>query len=185
MISILKFKCFLFHIASKKLNVLTELTLFQEPVIKPAWNTFASSVSGIWIGVGAVFSPLSAEMEPVEIGNRNENLYDCYTLSRIEAVPSPSGGRTSQIQRKINWVTLNPFGEAPQYTEGTGIAKDGSKDSSAPVLMKEKIIDNVKNNILPTFESFDFKRSDVMEEDVMECEPGLVYFEVRTPSFAC
>ncbi|KAF7814781.1 putative calycin [Senna tora] len=147
--------------------------LMEEPVIKPAWNTFASSVSGIWKGVGAVFSPLTAEMEPVEIGKRNENLYDCYTLSRIEAVPSTSGGpltsggRTSQIQRKINWVTLNPFGETLQHSEGSNIAKDGPK----------KIIHNVTNNVLPTYESFDFERSDVMEEDVMECEPGLVFFE--------
>lgn len=165
-----------------KWNVLTEFTWFQEPVIKPAWNTFASSVSGIWKGVGAVFSPLTAEMEPVEIGNRNENLYDCYILSRIEAVPSPSGGQTSQIKRKINWVTLNPFGETLQYTEGSNIAKEGSGDGYGPVLPKES--NNVTDNVLPAFESFDFARSDVMEEDVMDCEPGLVYFEV-SPFICC
>lgn len=139
----------------------------QEPVIKPAWNTFASSLSGIWKGVGAVFSPITAEMEPMEIGSRNENLYDCYTLSRIEAVPSTSGERTSQIQRKVNWVTLNPYGEIPQHNEGSNGTKDG----------QQKYSENVTNHVLPTFESFDFKRSDVMEEDVMGCEPGLVYFE--------
>ncbi|KAI9094515.1 hypothetical protein K1719_026635 [Acacia pycnantha] len=149
----------------------------QEPVIKPVWNTFASSVSGIWKGVGAVFSPITAEMEPVEVGKRNENLYDCYTLSRIEAVPSPSGRPTSQIQRKINWVTLNPFGETLQHAEGNGVTKEGSGDDGAPVLTKEKISENATSTVLPTFQSFDFERTDVMEEDVMECEPGLVYFE--------
>ncbi|KAL5131478.1 hypothetical protein HKD37_12G034366 [Glycine soja] len=139
----------------------------QEPVIKPIWNTFASSLSGIWKGVGAVFSPITAEMEPMEIGSKNEHLYDCYTLSRIEAVPSVSGERTSQIQRKVNWVTLNPYGEIPQHIEGSNVAKDKQHKSS----------DNVINHVLPIFESFDFKRSDVMEEDVMGCEPGLVYFE--------
>ncbi|RDX86223.1 hypothetical protein CR513_32467, partial [Mucuna pruriens] len=139
----------------------------QEPVIKPAWNTFASSLSGIWKGVGAVFSPITAEMEPMEIGSKNENLYDCYTLSRIEAVPSISGELTSQILRKVNWVTLNPYGETPQHSEGSNETKDGQQKSSK----------NVTNHVLPTFESFDFKRSDVMEEDVMGCEPGLVYFE--------
>ncbi|TKY68894.1 hypothetical protein E2542_SST05157 [Spatholobus suberectus] len=139
----------------------------QEPVIKPVWNTFASSLSGIWKGVGAVFSPITAEMEPMEIGSKNENLYDCYTLSRIEAVPSISGERTSQIQRKVNWVTLNPYGEIPQHVEGSNVTNDGKQNSSK----------NVTNHVLPTFESFDFKRSDVMEEDVMGCEPGLVYFE--------
>ncbi|PKI71941.1 hypothetical protein CRG98_007669, partial [Punica granatum] len=82
----------------------------QEPVIKPAWTTFASSVSGIWKGVGAIFSPITAEMEPLEIGNKNERLYDCYTMSCCKAVSDPSeGGLASQIHRKINWVTLNPY----------------------------------------------------------------------------
>lgn len=139
----------------------------QEPVIKPVWNTFASSLSGIWKGVGAVFSPITAEMEPMDITSRNENLYDCYTLSRIEAVPSVSGERTSQIKRKVNWVTLNPYGEISQHVEGNNVTKDG----------QQKFSRNVTNHVLPTFESFDFKRSDVMEEDVMGCEPGLVYFE--------
>lgn len=149
----------------------------QEPVIKPAWNTFASSLSGIWKGVGAVFSPITAEMEPMEISVKNENLYDCYTLSRIEAVPSQSDERTSQIQRKVNWVTLNPYGEMPQQVEDNGIAKNGSGDLKAPLVGLQKSSEKITNRVLPTFESFDFKKSDVMEEDVMGCEPGLVYFE--------
>ncbi|KAL5061483.1 hypothetical protein RYX36_023220 [Vicia faba] len=136
----------------------------QEPVIKPAWNTFASSLNGIWKGVGAVFSPITAEMEPMDISVRNENLFDCYILSRIETVPSLSDERTSQIKRKVNWVTLNPYGEMPQHIEGGNVAKNGSGEK-------------ITNRVLPTFESFDFERSDVMEEDVMGCEPGLVYFE--------
>lgn len=130
---------------------------FQEPVIRPVWNTFASSVSGIWKGVGAVFSPITAEMEPIDIGKKNENLFDCYTLSHIEAVPSPSGGQTSQIQRRVNWVTLNPSGESRQTKEIDG---------------------TMKNHMLPKFESFDFEKSDLMEDDVMGMEPGLVFFEV-------
>ncbi|XP_027335217.1 uncharacterized protein LOC113849480 [Abrus precatorius] len=139
----------------------------QEPVIKPVWNTFASSLSGVWKGVGAVFSPITAEMEPMDIGSKNENLYDCYTLSRIEAVQSLTGEHTSQIQRKVNWVSLNPYGEIPQHIEDSNVSKD----------VKHKPSENVTNHVLPTFESFEFKRSDVMEEDVMGCEPGLVYFE--------
>ncbi|CAH8301657.1 unnamed protein product [Eruca vesicaria subsp. sativa] len=122
----------------------------QEPVIKPVWRTFASSVSGIWKGVGAVFSPITAEMEPLEIGKKNESLYDCYTLSRIEALPS---GSSSEIQRKINWVTFNPHGEFSQSDEAG------------------------EDTLLPKFESFNLKASDVMEEDSMGDEPGLVYFE--------
>lgn len=123
-------------------------------MIKPIWRTFASSVSGIWKGVGAVFSPITAEMEPLEMGKKNESLYDCYTLSRIEALPSPSSSET-EIQRKINWVTLNPHGEFFQSDEVV-----------------------VEQTGLPKFESFNLKASDVMEEDSMGDEPGLVYFEV-------
>lgn len=142
------------------------------------WNTFASSVSGIWNGVGAVFSPITAEMEPIEIGDRNENLYDCYTLSRIEVVPSSSKGRTSQVQRKINWVTLNPYGEIVQHNGGSTGTKEDSKEANASLLRREMIDRNERSHALPKFESFDLERSDVMEEDIMGDEPGLVFFEV-------
>jgi hypothetical protein len=148
-------------------------------VIKPAWNTFASSVSGIWKGVGAVFSPITGEMEPIDIGSRNESLYDCYTLSRIEAVPSPSGGQTSQIQRKINWVTLNPYGEILPNIGDSNRSKEGHEVKDASLPTKVTADESVPSHILPKFESFDFKKSDVMEEDVMGNEPGLVFFEVR------
>ncbi|XP_002526466.2 uncharacterized protein LOC8263294 isoform X2 [Ricinus communis] len=142
----------------------------QEPVIRPLWNTFASSISGIWKGVGAVFSPITAEMEPIEIGSRNENLYDCYTVSHIQAVPSLSGGLTSQIQRKINWVTLNPHGEVLQYVGGSNTSKEELKDGNASLSANP-------SHTLPAFESFDFEKSDLLEDDVMGNEPGLVFFE--------
>lgn len=148
----------------------------QEPVIRPAWNTFASSVSGIWKGLGAVFSPITAEMEPIDIGNKNEHLYDCYTVSRIEAVPSPTVGQASQIQRKINWVTLNPYGEI-LHNSGGNKNKEEHEVGDASLPTKKTVDKSVPSHILPKFESFDFKKSDVMEEDVMGNEPGLVFFE--------
>lgn len=144
----------------------------QEPVIRPAWHTFASSVSGIWKGVGAVYSPITAEMEPIEIGSRNENLFDCYTLSHIEVLPSTSGAQNSQIRRKINWVTLNPYGEDQNNGGGLG---NRNRDAS---FIKETSDRKSTGHILPKIESVDFGRSDVMEEDVMGMEPGLVFFEV-------
>ncbi|KAL5560530.1 hypothetical protein UlMin_036741, partial [Ulmus minor] len=149
----------------------------QEPVIRPSWNTFASSVSGIWKGVGAVFSPITAEMEPIEIGKKNENLFDCYTLSRIEVIPSSSGGMASQLQRKINWVTLNPFGEKLQHNRGNNKIKEESKSGDATISRKEMIDGSHEDHGLPKFESFDLERSEVMEEDIMGNEPGLVFFE--------
>ncbi|XP_031397441.1 uncharacterized protein LOC116208237 isoform X2 [Punica granatum] len=148
----------------------------QEPVIKPAWTTFASSVSGIWKGVGAIFSPITAEMEPLEIGNKNERLYDCYTMSCCKAVSDPSeGGLASQIHRKINWVTLNPYGEISQQngTNNSGGYKNGGASLSKGRMKRE----GVGKSTLPKFDSFDFGVSDVMEEDVMGNEPGLVFFE--------
>lgn len=142
------------------------------------WNTFASSVSGIWKGVGAVFSPITAEMEPVEIGSKNENLFDCYTTSRIEAIASSSVENTSQIQRKINWVTLNPYGETQQHGGDDNRTKEGSEGADVSVLTEATTEKLGKYGALPKFESFDFERSDVMEEDTMGNEPGLVYFEV-------
>ncbi|XP_043716790.1 uncharacterized protein LOC122664844 [Telopea speciosissima] len=149
----------------------------QEPVIKPAWNTFASSVSGIWKGVGAVFSPITAAMEPIEVGNQNEYLYDCYTLSRIESVPSSSGGRHSQIRRKINWVTLNPHGEIQQQAGGSSRRTEAGRVRDGSSSMKEAVDMSGFNHDLSAFESFDFGTSDMMEEDFMGMEPGLVFFE--------
>lgn len=142
------------------------LFYYQEPVIKPVWNTFISSVSGIWKGVGAVFSPITAEMEPIEIGNNNENLYDCYTLSCVKEERPLSGGQTNQIKRRVNWVTLNPYGEAP--------LNHGDVSSTSETMVGG----SVKSYCLPKFESFNFDKSDVLEEDVMGNEPGLVFFEV-------
>lgn len=150
------------------------MSWLQEPVIRPAWYTFASSVSGIWKGVGAVYSPITAEMEPVDIGSRDENLFDCYTVSRIEALPSTSGDQKSQTQRKINWVTLNPYGEAQNSGGGP---ENKNQDASFTTNRKPT------GHILPKIESFDFGRSDIMEEDVMGMEPGLVFFEVLTQFF--
>lgn len=149
----------------------------QEPVIIPVWNTFASSVSGIWKGAGAVFSPITAQMEPIEVGRNNEHQFDCYTLSRIEAVPSTNGGHTSQIRRTVNWVTLNPYGENRQLRSHLNRSKETPVHEDASLSTIEALDGRRTNHVLPKFESFDFETSDVMEEDLMGVEPGLVFFE--------
>lgn len=147
----------------------------QEPVIRPAWNTFVSSVSGIWKGVGAIFSPITAEMEPVDLGGKSEYLYDCYTLCRVQA--AQSGGNTSQIQRKINWVTLNPYGEKALENGASDSGKGDGKHENLSSGTKENAHRVKADHIMPRFESFDFAKSDVMEEDIMGMESGLVFFE--------
>lgn len=147
----------------------------QEHVIRPAWTTFVSSVSGIWKGVGAVFSPINAEMEPVDTGKNNQYLYDCYTLSRLQAVQLDK--KTPQIQRKINWVTLNPYGEKQKELGGSSSNKDEGKHEGASSGMKERSHRSMADHAIPKFESFNFEKSDLMEEDIMGMEPGLVFFE--------
>lgn len=117
-------------------------------------------------------------MEPIEIGSRNENLFDCYTTSRIEAIPSSTGGQTSQIQRKINWVSLNPYGEILRHDGDSNRSKEGTGDGDVSISTETTIEETGKYGVLPKFEAFDFEKSDVMEEDIMGNEPGLVYFEV-------
>ncbi|KAJ0637388.1 putative calycin [Helianthus annuus] len=140
----------------------------------PLWNTFASSVSGIWKGAGAVFSPITAQMEPIEVGKNNEHQFDCYTLSRVEAVPSKDG---SHIRRTVNWVTLNPYGENKQLHKHGNKSKETYVQEDASLSTIEALGGSKTNHILPKFESFNFETSDVMEEDLMGMEPGLVFFE--------
>lgn len=149
----------------------------------PVWNTFSSSVSGIWKGVGAVFSPINAQMEPIEVGRYNEHQFDCYTLSRIEAVPSANGVHKSHIKRTVNWVTLNPYGENRQLYSLENKNKDMSEHEDAYLSSIEALDGRSANRALPKFESFDFEKSDVMEEDLMGMEPGLVFFEVKLLEF--
>ncbi|XP_015055682.1 uncharacterized protein LOC107002252 [Solanum pennellii] len=147
----------------------------QEPVILPAWNTFISSVSGIWKGVGAVFSPITAEMEPIEIGNKNEHLFDCYTLSRIDIESSASASQRSLIRRKVNWVTVNPHGEVPESNGDDNRSLENFTDAALSFDIHDT--PDRKSRNLPKFESFDFGKTDIMEEDIMGMEPGLVFFE--------
>ncbi|GKB70241.1 calycin-like protein [Tanacetum coccineum] len=150
-----------------------------EPVIIPIWNTFTSSVSGIWKGVGAVFSPITAQMEPIEVGRNNEHQFDCYTLSRIEAVPPTNRDDKSHIRRTVNWVTLNPYGENRQLHSRENKGKEMSVEEDASLPTVDSLDGKRNSHVLPKFESFDFEASDVMEEDLMGMEPGLVFFEVK------
>ncbi|KAH9299531.1 hypothetical protein KI387_031213 [Taxus chinensis] len=154
-------------IVSSPMPVETEKVLqTQEPVIKPAWNTFESSISGIWKGVGAVFSPVTAEMEPISLGEKNEYLYDCYILSKVEPVGFPSQGSNKRIHRKTNWVVANPLGEQEQ---GEVTIQDVRKGKTFTPSIEEK-------QNLPQYETTVFPLSDVMEEEFMDLEPGLVFF---------
>lgn len=114
-------------------------------------------------------------MEPVGIGKKNENLYDCYTRSIIEKVSE--GGLPSQIRRRTNWAVLNPFGETRKHRAGDQIeAKDDSCEKETSEVA-DKMFD------LPSYHSFDLSNGEVLEEDVMGMEPGLVFFEVSFSKF--
>lgn len=112
--------------------------------------------------MGAVFSLSTVEMEPIAIGKKNENLYDCYVLSCVQNLDC-SGSHLPQIYRKTNWVTLNPFGENKYNSIGDQNPKDRN---------------GIMGRKLPSYEYFDFSSSDVLEEEFLTMEPGLVFFEV-------
>jgi hypothetical protein len=103
-------------------------------------------------------------MEPVGVGSKQEYLYDCYTLSHIEKHADNNYG--SVIRRKTNWVQLNPHGEAEKQSAGY--------DSGDQYNYSDK-----RTLDLPAHESFDLKKSDVLDEDSIAQEPGIVYFEVE------
>lgn len=114
-------------------------------------------------------------MEPVGIGKKNENLYDCFTRSIIEKVSE--GGLPSQIRRRTNWAVLNPFGETRKHKAGDQAeAKDDSFEKET-FDVADKMFD------LPSYHSFDLSNGEVLEEDVMGMEPGLVFFEVSFSNF--
>lgn len=180
-------------IVSAAIPVETEEVLqTQEPVIIPIWDTFASSISGFWQGVGGVFSPLTGEMEPISLGKINEYLYDCYTLSKVGVVGYPSQQSDKKIHRKINWVVANPLGEQGQgeLTIQDGLIK-AEEDMSEPLdhamdangtptqVNQEKTVPNSlkEKQDLPIYETKVSFSSNVMEEDLMDLEPGLVFFE--------
>ncbi|XP_024524504.1 uncharacterized protein LOC9654393 [Selaginella moellendorffii] len=81
----------------------------EEIVPTPAWNTFASNSHGVWRGVGAVFSPDTAAVEPVGLGGRNEYLYDCRIVSFVESVPEKRS-----IDREVLWNLQNPYASKTQ-----------------------------------------------------------------------
>eukprot|EP00252_Welwitschia_mirabilis_P020878 TRINITY_DN5214_c0_g1_i1.p1 TRINITY_DN5214_c0_g1~~TRINITY_DN5214_c0_g1_i1.p1 ORF type:complete len:490 (+),score=94.88 TRINITY_DN5214_c0_g1_i1:131-1600(+) len=138
----------------------------QEPVIKPEWKTFVGSVSGFWRGVGAAFSPFTAEMEPVSLGKRNEYLYDCYTLSKLEAIDLPSNGGHKKIHRRINWITANPLGEQcrGELTVQNEL-NEFRKKASDTQLSQDDTLEDVSLS------------SELMEEETIDLEPGFVFFE--------
>ncbi|KAK8534607.1 hypothetical protein V6N12_057251 [Hibiscus sabdariffa] len=98
------------------------------------------------------------------------------TQWNMEGVFPPSG-KTFEIHRKINWVTLNPHGEVPEHVGVTLGNKEEPRVKKATSPLKEKSNVGTTNHVLPKFGSFDLTTSDVMEEDVMGNELGLVFFE--------
>ncbi|KAF5798441.1 putative tetratricopeptide-like helical domain superfamily [Helianthus annuus] len=77
----------------------------------------------------------------------------------------------------MNWVTLKPYGENIQLHKHDNKSKETYVQEDASLSTIEALGGSKTNHILPKFESFNFETSDVMEEDLMGMEPGLVFFE--------
>lgn len=167
----------------------------EEPSTIPSWQTFVSSLCGVWRGIGAAFSPATAEMEAIALGNQKEMLYDCRILSTVEETQSGSG-----IQRKTVWAVGNPLGEQgrgrPQVQEkfilpyevtdvadgksssmedlGVEIPEDSSAEEDRIDVQSQ---DSSNTSFTADLENPSMTNNTVMEEDELELEPGLVFFE--------
>ncbi|KAL3693411.1 hypothetical protein R1sor_007062 [Riccia sorocarpa] len=105
----------------------------EESFAGPLWSTFCSSVSGVWRGVAAAFSPITAEFEPLYLSKENEYLYDARILNTVEVIRATQEGQTlpldkHYVQRRILWCLENPFGE-----NGLGeprVAEDASGENA-------------------------------------------------------
>eukprot|EP00250_Pteridium_aquilinum_P016812 c23304_g1_i1 orf=616-2226(-) len=169
----------------------------QEPSTTPSWPTFVSSLCGVWRGVGAAFSPATAEMEAISLGDQNEMLYDCRILSTAEEV---QGTSMSHVRRKTVWIVGNPLGEqgrgklkvqeqimlpneVTDEVDGKAFSmEDLGVEIAEDSLLKEsdtsvKSQDLSNKTIIADLENPEMTRDTVMEEDVLELEPGLVFFE--------
>lgn len=79
----------------------------------PLWPTFVSSNAGVWQGIGAAFSPITAEMEPVALGSSKEYLYDATVLCNVNIIPGPENDKINgtSLHRKVMWKVGNSQGE--------------------------------------------------------------------------
>ncbi|KAL2634206.1 hypothetical protein R1flu_005685 [Riccia fluitans] len=88
----------------------------EESFARPLWSTFCSSVSGVWRGVAAAFSPITAELEALYLSKENEYLYDARILNTVEAIRTGQDGQAlpvdkTYLHRRVLWSLENPFGE--------------------------------------------------------------------------
>lgn len=132
----------------------------KEPCATPSWEMFASTQYGVWRGVGAAYCPL-AKMKPISRGDADEYLYDCRTCSTVEEVQGTNG---SSIQRKTMWAVGNPNGEQDKR-EREELA---GKDIDCP---------DTQRRVTADLNSVELSYDALMEEDVMERDPGLFFFE--------
>ncbi|KAJ7544183.1 hypothetical protein O6H91_09G068100 [Diphasiastrum complanatum] len=86
-----------------------ELLQPYEIIPSPSWNTFASGNAGIWQGVGAAFSPFTAELEPIASNTSNKNVYDCSMWSIIKLIGGLEPSRKDIVHRKVFWNVENAF----------------------------------------------------------------------------
>lgn len=90
-----------------------EVLQAPEQMPNPLWPTFVSSNAGVWQGIGAAFSPITAEMEPVALGSSKEYLYDATVLCNVNIIPGPENDKINgtSLHRKVMWKVGNSQGE--------------------------------------------------------------------------
>ncbi|BBN06499.1 hypothetical protein MPTK1_3g21680 [Marchantia polymorpha subsp. ruderalis] len=105
----------------------------EESFANPLWSTFCSSTSGVWRGVGAAFSPITAELEALYLNKQKEYLYDARILNTVEVVRKTQDGEQLPLEnhylnRRVLWSLENPLGE-----KGLGrvrVAEDAEEENA-------------------------------------------------------
>ncbi|KAG0573557.1 hypothetical protein KC19_VG188200 [Ceratodon purpureus] len=84
-----------------------------EQMPNPLWPTFLSNNAGVWRGVGAAFSPITAQMEPVALGSSKEYLYDAAVRCSVETIPGLEDSEINgtSLFRNVMWKVGNDQGE--------------------------------------------------------------------------
>ncbi|GAQ88127.1 hypothetical protein KFL_004020130 [Klebsormidium nitens] len=90
----------------------------EEPAGTPQWDTFVSSLSGVWEGMAGAFSPITGKMEPLALDEENSYLFDALSHCFVEggvSVPAKTGGETANgVRRQVFWTV----GNAAEKNEG-------------------------------------------------------------------
>ncbi|CAM6117380.1 unnamed protein product [Calypogeia fissa] len=103
----------------------------EEPVPNPLFSTFCSNSAGVWRGVGATFSPVTGDFEPICLDDNKQAVYDVRVLTTVENLRTSKDGAVlspeqQSLHRKVLWALDDTLIEDEQSI----LAMEGGDDDS-------------------------------------------------------